>query len=187
MRYVAVSILMLAVLAAAPATAQEDQPLTAADVPGFLTQMEKDMAPVEAAFDQLADENLPLYDESGQALGRRHIENRRKELEELRGILAKLRDEPDNLVLVAQLYFQIELLTDDVYDLSQIAYDNDREDLGRRLGDMVGPLDDDRGRVETYTLQLAQDKESRLKRLEQENQDLKQQLAAASKAKTPQQ
>ena len=65
-------------------------------------------------------------------------------------------------------------MTDDLYDLSQIAYDNDREDLGKRLSDLMTPLDRDRAQIESYTLTLAEETEARAEELEKRNQELEQ-------------
>lgn len=146
------------------------------DAPEFLNAYEKSLQPLDALYDDLESENMPLTDESGQPLGHRPIANRRESLDELRHTLAQLRDNPRNMVLVTTLFIESEALTDDLYDLSQTAFDNDREELGKRLADLVSGLDAQRDAIENYTLALASEKEERLHRLESENADLRSEL-----------
>lgn len=154
----------------------EQMNLTAASLPEFLANYEKRLAPLDAVYEDLENENLPLMDESGQPQGHRPLENRRRALAELRQTLQQLGAEPKNLVLVSGLFVQSESLTDDLYDLSQIAYDNDREELGKRLADLVTRLDAERDLIESYTLSLAAEKEAHIRELERENQNLRQEL-----------
>ena len=100
----------------------------------------------------------------------------------MRDTLDKLRAEPRNLTLATKLFIQSESLTDDLYDLAQIAYDNDREELGRQLSDLVARLDAEGDSIESYALALAQEKEDRIKQLEAENANLRQQLKQARPA-----
>lgn len=150
----------------------EETPRKGADLIAFLETCQKILQPLDAVYEDLESENLPLMDESGQPLGHRPLENRRQALAELRHTVEQLHAEPENLVLVTTLFIEFESLTDDLYDLSQIAYDNDREDLGRRLAELVSQLDAQRDTIESYTLSLAAEKESRLQQLEDENQNL---------------
>ncbi len=156
--------------------------LSAQKMPEFLARYPKLLEPLDAAYDGLESENLPLLDDSGQPVGRHPIENRREALAELRDTLKKLRAEPRDLSLVTKFFIQSESLTDDLYDLSQIAYDNDREELGRQLSDLVARLDAEGDSIESYALALAQEKEDRIKQLEAENANLRQQLKQARPA-----
>ena len=45
-----------------------------------------------------------------------------------------------------------ERLADDVYDVSQIAYDNDREEMGKQLTDLLSTLDRDQDQIEAYAV-----------------------------------
>lgn len=151
------------------------------DLTAFLETCQKILQPLDAVYEDLESENLPLLDESGQPLGHRPLENRRRALAELRHTVEQLQAEPENLVPVTTLFIEFESLTDDLYDLSQIAYDYDREDLGRRLAELVSQLDDQRATIESYTLSLAGEKESRLRQLEDENRNLHLELERVKK------
>jgi DNA repair exonuclease SbcCD ATPase subunit len=156
------------------------------DAPGFLATYENSLRPLDALYDDLESENMPLTDESGQPLGHRPIANRRESLDELRHTLTQLRDDPRNMVVVTRLFIESEALSDDLYDLSQTAFDNDREELGKRLSDLVNSLDAQRDAIENYTLSLATEKEDRLRQLESENANLRAELERLkSQRKTP--
>jgi hypothetical protein len=166
----------------APAWSAQKESPTAQNVPEFVARYPKILEPLDAVYENLESENLPLLDDSGRPVGRHPIEDRRKALAELRDTLNKLRAEPRNLTLVTKFFIQSESLTDDLYDLSQIAYDNDREELGKQLADLVARLDAEGDSIESYALALAQEKEDRIKQLEAENANLREQLKQASPA-----
>jgi len=149
-------------------------PLTPDTLPKFLTNYERHLIPLEGAYGEIENDPLPLNDENGQPLGHRPLEDRRRALGDLRDTLHKLSDKPHDLRLALKLLFETEDLTDNLYDLSQIAYDNDREDLGKRLSDLMNPLDRDRAQIESYTLELAEETAARLEELEKRNQELEQ-------------
>ncbi len=154
----------------------QSQALTPASLPGFLTQYERTLIPLEAAYADLASDSLPLKDEVGQPLGHRPVENRRDALAALRETLHQLARNPRDLVLTITLFLETESLTDDLFDLSQIAYDNDREELGKRLADLMKPLDEQRDLIEAYSLVVAGDAQKHIQELETENRDLQQKL-----------
>jgi len=158
----------------------QDRNLAASDLPEFLARHEDSLRPLDAMYTELANEHLPLRDEAGQLLARRHIEDRRRALETLRQTIHQLAANPGDLVLTTQLFLQTETLVDDLFDLSQVAYDNDREDLGRRLSDLMRVLDHHTGLIESYTLGLAAEKQDRIRELEKENQWLRQKLQEAA-------
>jgi hypothetical protein len=151
----------------------ETRELTAASLPKFLNDYSKTVGAVAEIFNQLEKENLPLLDPSGHALGRRTIKDRSKELLEVRGDIDRLAAKPDDLVLTMKFLARTERLADDVYDLSQIAYDNDREELGKRFTDLLSALDRDQDQIEAYALTLAAAKQHRIQVLEQENRQLR--------------
>ena len=166
----------------------ETQKLTAPGLPQFLADFEKGLAPLDSAFDDLENAKLSLLDESGHPLGRRNIQDRRKTLSDLRDTVKQLEVSPQDLVLTMTLFSRAERLADDLYDLSQIAFDNDQEELGTRLADLLTSFDRNQDLIESYALTLAAEKEERLRALEKENQELQQKLkeaeaAQASKAK----
>jgi len=174
-------IVLIFLLGAAAGLRAQEKILTASNLPAFLDRYENNLKPVEAAYSDLENENLPLMDETGQPLGHRPIENRRQALAEVRSTLEHVRSEPGNLSFTLALFFQTESLTDDLFDLSQIAYDNDREELAKRFADLMAPLDEQRNILEGYALSLAREKEQRIERLERDNRDLQLKLKQAMK------
>jgi len=105
----------------------------------------------------------------------------------LRDTVKQLEVSPQDLVLTMTLFSRAERLADDLYDLSQIAFDNDQEELGTRLADLLTSFDRNQDLIESYALRLATEEEERLRALEKENQNLQQKLkeAQASKAEPP--
>lgn len=184
---------LLAIAAASPSlVANEPQaargPFTPASLAQFLAQYDKGLDPVDAAFAQLESANLPLLDESGHPLERRTITDRRKEVADVRDSVRRLATSPQDLVATMTLYSRGEKLMDDLYDLSQIAYDNDEEELGKRLTALLAGADRNQELMESYTLSLAEEKEDRLRKLEGRNQELEKKLGespGAPKSKSP--
>jgi ABC-type phosphate transport system auxiliary subunit len=175
-------LLLVAVfLTLAPARGAQEETLTAEGMPEFAARYQKMLEPLDAVYEDLENENLALMDESGKPMGHRPLEDRRQALTELRQTLEELPAEPRGLTLVTTLFIQSESLTDDLYDLSQVAYDNDREELAKQLSDLATNLDAERGRIESYTLSLATEKEERIKQLEVDNANLRQELKRAPK------
>ncbi len=145
-----------------------------ADLAEFLARYEDSLRPLEAAYDELAVESLPLRDEWGRPMARRRIDDRRAALEDLRKTISLLRTSPLDLVLTTRLLVQTETLVDDLFDLSQIAYDNDSEELGKRFSNLMRTADYHSGTVEAYALSLAARQQARLHELEEENRMLRQ-------------
>jgi GrpB-like predicted nucleotidyltransferase (UPF0157 family) len=69
-------------------------------------------------------------------------------------------------VVTLTLSDQTEELADEVYDLSQIAYDNDREELAMEFTDLLKALNDDANLLQAYALNLAAQKERELRQLQ---------------------
>jgi hypothetical protein len=174
------TLFVLAAIVSFPsATPAQTDTLTEITFPEFLTRYEESLRPVDQAYEELANENLPLRDETGQALGRRHIEDRRQTVVSLRETIRQLGGNPQDLVLTTKLFVQTETLVDDLFDLSQIAYDNDREELGKTFSDLETALDRNDELIEAYVLRLATAKQARILELEKENQDLQKRLKGA--------
>jgi hypothetical protein len=175
------TILLLAAIAlgSSPAWSAQDNNSTVAQVPDLASHYEEILGPLDSVLEDLENENLPLTNESGEPVGHRPIENRRKALEDLRQTLEKLRGEPASLKGAVTLLVQSESLSDELYDLAQVAYDNDREELGKRISEVVNSLDAEQEAVESLTLALADEKEDRIKKLEVENESLRQKLKKA--------
>jgi hypothetical protein len=177
MRKTLALLVALAGLAGSPAL-QAQQPVPSqADLQEFLARHRDAMRPLEQLFDELADEDLPLEDVRGQSLTRRNIEDRRQSVRDLTATIDALALAPQDLVLATRLFVQTETLTDDLFDLSQAAYDDDREELAKRLHDLETVIDRHRAWTESYLLSLAADRQARLVKVEQENAELKKKLA----------
>jgi hypothetical protein len=161
---------LVCALSPAPLSAQEA--LTAANLPSFLSRFDLNFSYVEEAYTDLANEQLPLRDTQGQPLTRRSVEDRRRVVSSLRRLSREVAADPQSLVRVAEIVFQTEELADDLFDLAQIAYDNDREELGRRLAVAQTTMQQNKDLLASYLLSLAAEKEERLKKLEKENAEL---------------
>ena len=85
------------------------------------------------------------------------------------------------MVWALTLYIQTEDLADDLYDLEQMAYDSGFEDTGRRLGELLEPLESDRDRLENYLLNLISERQEYLRQLEARNRDLAKEVLRLSK------
>jgi hypothetical protein len=157
--------------------AQQPAP-SSADLEEFLARHRDAVRPIQQVFDELTDQDLPLEDERGQPLTRRNIQDRRKSLRDLTATIDALALAPQDLVLTTRLFVQTETLTDDLFDLSQAAYDDDQEELGKRLHDLQTVIGRHRAWLESYLLSLAADRQARLVKLEKENAELKKKLAA---------
>ncbi len=154
----------------------QNAPLTPENLPDFLGRYEQSFSVLESTYADLANVDVSLRDEKGQHMGRRRIEDRRKNLTELREKARGLAKDPGNLALTATLFIRNEALSDDLFDLAQIAYDNNVEELGRRFSDLENTFEDYQSMLEAYTLKLADQKQDRIRELESENQKLQQKL-----------
>jgi hypothetical protein len=179
----ALILLALAPLACSSVLQAQQPGPTREDVQEFLARDRDALQPLQKVYDGLAEENLPLEDERGQSLTRRNIEDRRRSLRELLATIDGLASAPQDLVLATRLLLQTEALTDDLFDLSQAAYDWDREELGKQLHDLETVVDRHSAWIESYVLSLAADRQARLRELEKENEDLKKKLSELPKSK----
>jgi hypothetical protein len=168
-------------LALLPGTLFAQEKLTSANLPEFLKHYDTNFSLLDQIYRELAEEELPLRDEAGQPLGRRPIEDRRQALSDLRQNLLRLAADPQDLVLTATLVFKTENLADDLFDLSQIAYDNGREELGKRLGDLQITMDHNKEMLAAYLLALAAEKQERIVQLEKEITELERKIKEAEK------
>jgi hypothetical protein len=174
-------LLCLFSVAIFPTSLLAQQQLTAANLPEFLARYDTNFGPLDAVFKDLTNENLPLTDESGQPLARRPLADRLQSLPSLRQTARQLAAKPEDLVLATTLVIRTESLADDLFDLSQVAYDNDREELGNRLNNLQTTMEDNKGLLADYLLALAADKQNRLQQLEKEVDDLHQKLKEGEK------
>lgn len=140
--------------------------LTSSNLPSFLKTFSSDVAEVNAAFEHLSKNGAAMFDSKGQALGRRRIKDREQTVIDLKGTLKDFKRQPGNLVVTMTLSAQTEELADEIYDLTQMAYDNDQEETALNLTRLLGHFNDDAGLLQAYALELASQKEQRLTRLE---------------------
>ena len=174
-------LLILLSLAISPTTLLPQQKLTTSNLPDFLARYDTNFGPLEAVFKDLTSEDLPLTDEAGQPMARRPLADRLLALANLRQTARQLAAKPDDLVLATTLVIRTESLADDLFDLSQVAYDNDREELGNRLNNLQVTMEEDKQLLADYLLTLAAEKQSRLQQLEKEVDDLRQKLKGVAK------
>ena len=168
-----------------PAVLLSQQKLTATNLPDFLARFDTNFGPLEAAFNDLKNENLPLTDETGQPMARRPLEDRFLAATNLRQTARQLAAKPEDLVLTATVVIRTEALADDLFDFSQVAYDNDREDLGNRLNALQITMEENKELLADYLLALAAAKQNRLQELEKEVDDLQQKLKESVKPAAP--
>ncbi len=180
MRHALVSFAVAAYTLLPMASAAQEK-LTPESLPQFLAAYEQNFDAIEALYTELIESQLPLRDEKGQPLGRRPLEDRRQGLSDLREAARQLRRTPQDLVLTAKLVLRTESLADDLFDLSQIAYDNGREEQGRRLADLQSAIGQDKEALASYLLDLAGQLGERLQELEKENAELRGKLKEAEK------
>lgn len=144
----------------------EIQALTSSNMPEFLSRFKRDVKQAGLDLGHLSDVKLPLLDEAGHPLGRRRVTDRRQTLIDLEKTLKGFEREPQDLVSAMTLSDQTEELADEIYDLSQIAYDNDREELAMEFTDLLTALNNDADLLQAYTLNLAAQKEREIRYLQ---------------------
>jgi hypothetical protein len=177
----ALILLFMVLVAIFPATLVAQQKLTATNLPDFLARYDTNFGPLQAVFKDLTNENLPLTDETGQPLARRRMEDRLLALTNLRETARQLAAKPEDLVLAATLVIRTESMADDLFDLAQVAYDNDREELGKQLGALQTTMEENKELLADYLLALAAEKQNRLQQLEKEVNELHQKLKEGRK------
>jgi hypothetical protein len=158
----------------------QNQGQAAFDVSEFLKRHESSLRHLGQLYAELTNETLPMRDETGQALARRPLEDRQQALNDLVSIVHELGANPQDMVAATKLLVQSEALADDLYDLIQAAYDNNREELAGRLARLLRVMDHHNALIESYALTLATEKETRLRELEEQNQELRLKLREAT-------
>ena len=114
-----------------------------------------------------------MREDSGKRVSRGDIKDRRKIIADLRVTAKELASRPEDLVLALTLFDLTEKLGDDLYDLSQIAYDNDLEEPAVRLTELLATVNYNQDLIEGYVFNLATDKQ---KKLRGEKQKVRQKL-----------
>ena len=180
MRWVKLAIYpMLLFFAAAKAGANDAHaPLTRSDLPRFLASYEQSLEPIDAAYADLIDQPFPMRDDSGKRVGRREIKDRRTIVADLRETAKELAASPEDLVLALTLFDRTEKLADDLYDLSQLAYDNDLEEPATRLTELLVTVNHNQDLIESYVFNLATEKQKQLLQLRKETQEMRRKLQA---------
>jgi hypothetical protein len=175
-------LLFMSSVAVFPATLlPQQQKLTATNLPDFLARYDTNFGPLEAVLNDLMNENPPLTDEAGQPLARRPLADRLLAVSNLRQTARQLASKPEDLVLAATLVIRTGSLADDLFDLSQMAYDNDREELGKRLSTLQITMQENKELLADYLLALAAEKQNRLQQLEKEVDELHRKLKESMK------
>jgi hypothetical protein len=172
----ALILFFMASIAIFPTTLLPQQKLTATNLPEFLARYDTNFGPLEAVFKDLTNENLPLTDDAGQPLARRPLPDRLLEVSNLRQTARQLALKPEDLVLAATLVIRTESLADDLFDLSQVAFDNESEELGNRLSTLQITMEENKEMLADYLLALAAQKQNRLQQLEKEVDELHRKL-----------
>ena len=171
MNRVLIPLFMVSV-AVFPTTLLSQQKLSATNLSDFLARYDTNFGPLEAVFKELTNEDLPLRDEAGHPLARRPIEDRLLALTNLHSTSRQLAAKPEDLVLATTIVIQTESLADNLFDLSQVAYDNDREELGKQLEALEITMEENKQLLADYLLALAAEKQNRLQQLEEEVDEL---------------
>ncbi len=176
------TLLIPAVLAGALASGygQEHPTLTSDQLPEFLARYQDGLRPLDKVFSELAEEPLPLRGETGQALTRREVENRRQFLGDLRSTVQQFSASPEDLVMAIRFFLESEALADDLFVLAQAAYDNNREELGKRLSDAQTVMEHHNTLIASYVLDIAEKHQRRLRDLENENAGLRKKVGELS-------
>jgi len=181
----ALILLFMASVIIFPATLLPQQKLTTTNLPDFLARYDTNFGPLQAVFNDLKNEDLPLTDETGQPMARRPLADRLQAANNLRQTARQLAAKPEDLVLATTVVIRTEILADDLFDLAQVAYDNDREDLANRLSALQTTMEQNKELLADYLLALAAEKQARLQQLEKEVDELQQKLNEALKPATP--
>jgi hypothetical protein len=179
MKWAKFTIYPLLLFVAANAGAKTAPALTRSELPQFLASYEQSLGPIDAAYADLMDKPWPIRDDSGKRVGRREIKDRRKIVADLRKTAKELAARPDDLVLALTLFDQTEKLGDNLYDLSQIAYDNDLEEPATRLTEFLVTVDHNQDLIEGYVFHLAKEKQKEVQQLHREDQEMRQKLQGA--------
>jgi len=169
-----ICVVLLSSVAANAGIDDAREALAASNLPQFIARYEQSLKPIDAAYANLSDEPFPMRDDSGRTVGRREIKDRRKIVADLRATARALAARPEDLVLALTLYDLTEKLGDDLYDLSQIAYDNDLEEPATQLTELLATVNHNQDLIEGYVFNLARDREKQLRQLREEKQETSQ-------------
>ena len=173
-----VCVLLAAMSVPAGICAQDQKP-PGREAPAFTARLEEVLKTADEACTDMANNHLPLRDEQGRPLGPRALEGFRPGVDDVRRLNQQLAASPADFVLATDLFLETGELADALFDFSQTAYDNDREELGRRLVEVSAALDRHQQEIKTYTLDLATKLQQRVRKLEEENQNLQRKLDEA--------
>ena len=172
-------LVLLAAVAVPAGTSTQAQKPPAREAPSFAARLEEALKTAEEACTEMANNHLPLRDEQGRPAGPRTFEGFRPSVDHVRHLNQQLAASPADFVVATDLFLETGELADTLFDFSQTAYDNDREELGRRLVEISAALERRQQEIKTYTLGLAMELQQRVRKLEQENQDLQRRLDEA--------
>jgi len=179
MRHAGFACFLLAALVVPAGICAQDQKPPGREAPAFVAKLDEVLNTADEACADMANNHLPLRDEQGRPLGPRALEGFRPSVEDVRHLNQQLAASPADLVLATDLFLETGGLADALFDFSQTAYDNDREELGRRLVEISAALERQQQEIKTYDLDLAAKLQQRVRKLEEENQNLQRKLDEA--------
>ena len=173
----AIYVVLLSSVAANAATDRTSETLATSNLPRFLARYEQSLKPIDAAYADLSDQPFPMRDDSGKRVGRREIKDRGRIVVDLRTTARALAARPEDLVLALTLFDLTEKLGDDLYDLSQIAYDNDLEEPATRLTALLTTVNHNQDLIEGYVFNLAREQQKQLQEVRKEVEEMRQKPA----------
>lgn len=179
MRHAGFVCVLLAAMSVPAGIGAQDQKPPVQETPSFAARLEEALRTADDACTEMANNHLPLRDEQGRPLSSRALEGFRPSVDDVRHLNQQLVANPTDFVLATDLFLQSGELADALFDFSQTAYDNDREELGRRLVEISAALERHQQEIKTYTLDLATKMQQRVRKLEEENQVLQRKLDEA--------
>ena len=179
MKYACFIWVLLAAMSVPAGICAQDQKPPGPEAPAFMARLEEALITADEACTDMANNHLPLRDEQGRPLGPRTLEGFRPSVDDVRHLNQQLAASPTDFVLATDLFLQTGELADALFDFSQTAYDNDREELGRRLVEISAALERHQQEIKTYILDLAAKLQQRVRKLEEENQNLQRKLDEA--------
>jgi hypothetical protein len=179
MKYACFLLVLLAAMSVPAGIYAQDQKQPGRESPAFVVRLEEALKTADEACTDMANNHLPLRDEQGRPLGPRSLEGFRPSVESVRRLSQQFAASPADFVLATDLFLQTGELAGALFDFSQTAYDNDREELGRRLVEISAALERQQQEIKTYDLDLAAKLQQRVRKLEEENQILQRKLDEA--------
>jgi hypothetical protein len=176
MRHAGFVCVLLATMSVPAGICAQDAKPPAREAPAFVARLEEALKTAEEVCVEMANNHLPLRDEQGRPIDPQTFEGFRPSVDSVRRLNQQLAASPADFVVATNLFLETGGLANALFDFSQTAYDNDREELGRRLVEISAALERRQQDIKTYTLDLATRLQQRVRKLEEENQNLQRKL-----------